>query len=451
MKVSITTLGCKSNQYDSAAIEDILKENNFKLVPAGSPIKNLGDKFKQGMVAPSDVADVFIINTCTVTGKTDYQSRQLIRRARAANPDAIILVTGCYAQVSPQEIADIEGVDYILGNPEKERILHYIREGKRKYPRIDINEATKDRPLRLRAKGSSGRTRANLKVQDGCNNSCSYCIIPKARGVSRSLPISDILQDIDGLVANGYKEIILTGIHLGAYGLDLDSKTNIAGLVKAIDEKGYPCRFRISSLDPDEVSDELIEIMIHSKTICNHLHLPLQSGDDNILKMMNRLCSERLLVERIQKVANSISGVSIGIDVIVGFPGEGEKEFFNTYSMLNDLPVAYMHIFPFSKSKGTPAAEFSNQVDAKIVKQRCERLKVLYTAKRKTFYEGVIGKRASVLIETSRDKETGFPAGRSRNYIPFLIKNHNELKNIEIDVVAKEINGDRVIGYEVDR
>ena len=459
MKVSITTLGCKSNQYDSAAIEDILKENNFKLVPrikcgagsAGSPIKNLGDKFKQGTADSSEKPDVCIINTCTVTGKTDYQSRQLTRRARAANPDAIIVVTGCYAQVSPQEIADIEGVDYILGNPEKERILHYIREGKREYPRIEINQATKDMPLRLRAKGSAGRTRANLKVQDGCNNSCSYCIIPKARGVSRSLPISDILQDIDGLVANGYKEIVLTGIHLGAYGSDLDSKTNIASLIKAIDGNNYPCRFRISSLDPDEVSDELIEIMANSKTICNHLHLPLQSGDDNILKMMNRRCSERLLVERIQKVANSISGVSIGIDVIVGFPGEGEKEFFNTYSMLNDLPVAYMHIFPFSKRKGTPAAEFSNQVDAKIVKQRCERLKVLDTAKRKTFYQGVIGKRASVLIETLRDKETGLPAGRSRNYIPFLIKNHNELKNVEIDVVADEINGDRVIGYAVDR
>src|SRR3989338_2943705 len=433
MKVFITTLGCKSNQYDSSAIEAILKENNFEIANS------------------SESADVFIINTCTVTGKADYQSRQIIRRAKVANPDAVIIVTGCYAQVSAQEVAQIEGVDYVLGNPEKERFLQYIREGKRKTPKIDVSEANKVRPLTLRASGSSGRTRANLKVQDGCNNSCSYCIIPKARGISRSLPVYDILQEIDGLVANGYKEIILTGIHLGAYGLDLDSKTNIAGLVKAIDEKGYPCRFRISSLDPDEVSDELIEIMIHSKTICNHLHLPLQSGDDNILKMMNRRCTGRLLVERIQKIANSIAGVSIGVDVIAGFPGEGEKEFFNTYSMLNDLPVAYMHIFPFSKRKGTPAAEFSNQVDAKIVKQRCERLKVLDTAKRKTFYQGVIGKRASVLIETSRDKETGFPAGRSRNYIPFLIKNHNELKNIEIDVVAKEINGDRVIGYEVDR
>lgn len=428
MKVSITTLGCKSNQYDSSAIEAILKENNFEIANS------------------SESADVFIINTCTVTGKADYQSRQIIRRAKAANPDAVIIVTGCYAQVAAEEVTQIEGVDYVLGNPEKERFLRYIREGKRKTPKIDVSEANKVRPLTLRASGSSGRTRANLKVQDGCNNSCSYCIIPKARGISRSLPVSDILQEIDGLVANGYKEIILTGIHLGAYGLDLHPDTNIAGLIKAIDGRGYPCRFRISSLDPDEVSDELIKVVAESKAICNHLHLPLQSGDDAILNKMNRKYTGKLFAECIEKVVNYISEVSIGVDVIVGFPGEGEQEFLATYSLLESLPIAYMHIFPFSKRKGTLAADFPNPIDAGVIKERCERLRILDKTKRKGFYEKFIGKKLAVLTETSLDKETGFSTGRSRNYIPFLIKGDNKIKNTEIAVVANKIHGDRMIG-----
>ncbi|MBI3756144.1 MAG: tRNA (N(6)-L-threonylcarbamoyladenosine(37)-C(2))-methylthiotransferase MtaB [Deltaproteobacteria bacterium] len=383
VKVSIATLGCKSNQYDSAAIEDVLKDNKFSIVKSSEP------------------ADVCIINTCTVTGKTDYQSRQLIRKAIRAKPDAIVVVTGCYAQVSPQEVAQIEGVDYIVGNPGKDRMLQYILDGKRANPKIDVIETAKDKPLALRAKGSSGRARANLKVQDGCDNSCSYCIIPRARGVSRSLPISAILQEIEGLIANGYKEVILTGIHLGAYGLDLNPRggrrdarpANIASLVKAIDNRNYPCRFRISSLDPDEISDELIEIMAGSKAICNHLHLPLQSGDDNILQAMNRRYTGRLFIERVDKIVSSIPEVSIGIDVIVGFPGEGEKEFLNTYNLLERLPIAYMHIFPFSNRKGTAAAGFSNQVDVRVVKERCERFRLLDKIKRKKFYENFIGKK----------------------------------------------------------
>ena len=443
MRVSITTLGCKSNQYDSSAIEDILRQNNFKIARSSAS------------------ADVFIVNTCTVTGKADYQSRQLIRRARAENPDAIVIVTGCYAQVSAQEVTKIEGVDYIVGNPEKEKILQYINEGKRKSPRIEIGEVSRERSLGLRAKGSLGRTRAYLKVQDGCNNSCSYCIIPKARGASRSLPISTILEEIEGLVADGYKEIILTGIHLGAYGLDLiptvrdltisgnrqdGHSANIATLLREIDRRDYSCRFRISSLDPDEVSDELIEIMVDSRTICNHLHLPLQSGDDNVLQRMNRLYIGRLFTEQVEKIVKMIPDVSIGVDIIAGFPGEGEKEFSNTYNLLNDLPISYMHIFPFSKRKDTEAAGFSNQVDAKSIKERCERLRALDKIMRRRFCEKFIGKRLSVLVEASRDKETGFFMGRSENYIPFLVKDDDAVENQEIDVVGVEIRNNKVLG-----
>lgn len=429
MKVSITTLGCRSNQYDSAAIEGILKENNFEV-----------------NVSKAGSADVCIINTCTVTGKTDYQSRQLIRRAAAANPDAVILVTGCYAQISAQEIAGIKGVDYILGNPEKEMVLQYILKGKRKYPKIEVGKSDNGKALTMRARGYSNRTRANLKVQDGCNNSCSYCIIPKARGISRSLPVSAVMKEIDDLIENGYKEIILTGIHLGAYGQDLNPKTNIAHLINIIETRNYPCRFRISSLDPDELSDELIEAMAKAGTICNHLHLPLQSGDVDILRMMNRRYTAGLFAERIKKIAKRIPEISIGVDVIVGFPGEGEKEFLNTYSLLNDLPIAYMHIFPFSKRKGTAAAGFSNQVDAKIVRQRCESLKKLDEMKRKNFYQGFLGKRASVLLEASRDKDTGFLTGRSRNYMPFLVNCSDEFKNLTIDVTAGAVRENGILG-----
>ena len=433
VRVSITTLGCKSNQYDSSAIEDILKQNNFEIVDS------------------SEKADVCIVNTCTVTGKTDYQSRQLIRRAVTANPAAVVLVTGCYAQVSPQDAAGIKGVDYVLGNPEKEKILEYIIAGRKGSPKVEIGEAGKERPLRLRASGSSGRTRAYLKIQDGCNNSCSYCIIPRARGVSGSLPVSAVLHEIEEFIANGYKEIILTGIHLGIYGSDLNPENDIAGLIRAIDNKNYRCRFRISSLDPDEVSDELIGIMPDSKVICNHLHLPLQSGDDNILKRMNRRYTGRVVAERIEEIAASIPDVSIGVDVIVGFPGEGEREFLNTYNMLKGLPVSYMHIFPFSKRKGTAATEFSGQVDARLVKQRCEMLKTLDDAKRKKFCECSLGKVSHVLIESSRDRATGFLSGRSRNYIPFLVNSSSNPGNTETEVMGSEIKGNRIIGYAINQ
>src|SRR4030067_5755 len=298
VRVSITTLGSKSNHYDSSAIEDILKQNNFEIVDS------------------SEKADVCIVNTCTVTGKTDYQSRQLIRRAITANPAAVVLVTGCYAQVSPQDAAGIKGVDYVIGNPEKEKILEYVIAGKKGSPKVEICEVGKERPLRLRASGSSGRTRAYLKIQDGCNNSCSYCIIPKARGVPGSLPVSAVLHEIEEFIANGYKEIILTGIHLGTYGSDLNPENDITGLVRAIDKKNYQCRFRISSLDPDEVSDELIEIMADSRVICNHLHLPVQSGDDNILKRMSRRYTGRGGGERRGEKAASIPDGVIGVGVI---------------------------------------------------------------------------------------------------------------------------------------
>jgi threonylcarbamoyladenosine tRNA methylthiotransferase MtaB len=405
-KVSITTLGCRSNQYDSTALEEMVRGSRFETVPFPGP------------------ADAYIINTCTVTAKTDYQSRQQIRRARRVNPDAVIIVTGCYAQVSPGEVARIEGVDYILGNPEKGKIIEYIKKGRQSEgPLMAVGPYEPGTPISLRAATSYNRTRVNLKVQDGCNRRCTFCIVPMARGRSKSLPTHEVINEIDVLVGKNFKEIVFTGIHLGAYGADLSPHTSIVNLLKEIEKKGYPCRFRISSIDPDEVTDELIELIKGAKTVCNHLHLPLQSGDNSVLKRMRRPYSSEFFANRVEKLVKSVPGISIGVDVIAGFPGEGTEEFENTYSLIRDLSISYLHIFPYSKRRGTLAAGYTDQVDGKTIKQRCSRLKELDRFKREDFYKGFVGRTAKVIIESKRDTLTGMPKGRTRNYIPVVIEN----------------------------
>ncbi len=404
-KVSITTLGCRSNQYDSTALGQMLREERFETVPFPGP------------------ADAYVINTCTVTAKTDSQSRQQIRRALRANPDAVIIVTGCYAQVYPDEVAGVKGVDYVLGNPEKTRIIEYIRKGRRKEgPEKVVGPFEVGTPLSLRASNGYDRTRVNLKLQDGCNRRCTFCIVPLARGSSKSLPTIEVLKEIEVLVNKGFKEIVFTGIHLGAYGVDLTPRTSLTHLLKEVEKRSYPCRFRISSIDPDEVTDEVIEVLKGARTVCNHLHLPLQSGDNLILKRMRRPYTREFFTERVERLIKNIPGVSIGADVIAGFPGEGPGEFENTFSLIRDLPVSYLHVFPYSKRRGTPAAEYPDQVKSKTVKMRCNRLKGLDGLKREDFYRSFMGCTSQVLIEGKRDRETGMLKGRTRNYIPVLIE-----------------------------
>lgn len=410
-RVVITTLGCKSNQYDSSALEDMMTEHGHSVVPLPGP------------------ADACVINTCTVTGRTDSESRQLIRKVRRLNPGAIVIVTGCYAQVSPGEVGSIDGVDYVVGNPEKARILEFIE---RDRPESTVTAAGRPEdpaPFTLRARTAGGRTRANFKVQEGCNRACSYCIIPMARGASKSLPAENIITELDSLVERGYKEVILTGIHLGAWGTDLPAPSDLTGLLRRIEERDYPCRFRISSLDPDEVDDELIGLLKGSKSICNHLHIALQSGDDSIIKMMKRPYGARLFTERVCSALENIPELSVGADVIAGFPGEGAVEFENTFEVLKNLPLSYLHIFPYSRRRGTAAESYAGQLDPKTIKERCARLKELDTEKRLAFYDGFIGRSAQVLIEAARDRTTGLLKGRARNYIPVLLDGPDSLMN----------------------
>lgn len=403
LRVAIVTLGCKANRYDSSALEDLLRST--------------------GLVIVNDCAgaDAYIINTCTVTARTDHHSRQEIRRIRRINREAIVIVTGCYAQVSPDEINSIEGVDYIVGNPHKDKIAGLIMKGRALTTGIMIGQADEGTPLTLRARSSGGRTRANLKVQDGCDKRCAYCIIPKARGTSKSLPPASIEAEIEAMVEAGYREIVLTGIHLGAYGADLPNGESLAALLRMIEQRRFPCRFRVSSLDPDEVTDEIIDILAGAGSICNHLHLALQSGADSIIREMRRPYTASQFRSRVERIRRAVPEVSIGVDVIAGFPGEGRDEFEATFDLIKDLPISYLHSFPYSKRPGTPAAAMDGHIDRREVRKRCERLKCLDLEKRRAFYEASIGRKAEVLIEGGRDKETGALLGHSRNYIPVFI------------------------------
>ena len=432
-KVAVATLGCKVNQYESAGIIEKLTERGFSIVP-----------FR-------DLADIYIINTCTVTGKTDYQSRQLARRAYRKNTKALIIVTGCYSQIAPDEIARLQGVAAVVGNSEKENIPDIIQnmvKGKQQILVDDIGQARKISGLAVTK--FPGHTRAFLRIQDGCNSFCSYCIIPYARGRSRSLSEKDVLNQISMLGGSGHREIVLSGIHLGAYGEDLSPPTNLLSLLKKIEENKIVERLRLSSIEPVEITDVIISHIRDSKIICRHLHIPLQSGDNKILSLMKRNYNTVFFRDLLKKLLDSLPDMAIGIDVMVGFPGEGEKEFENTLEFIEELPVAYLHVFPYSKRTGTQSEALPDHVKEDVKKKRGEILRKLGKKKRVAFAERFVGKRLSVLIENKKDRDTGLLGGFSENYIPVLITNGNSsLTNNVINVIADRENEGKIFGREI--
>lgn len=430
MRIAIATLGCKANQYDSEVIREAFKERDFEIVSF------------------SENADIYVINTCTVTGKTDYQSRQLIRRAHRNNPKATIVVTGCYAQVAPNDLEKIPGVSLVVGNADKERIVDLICVAHPdEVTRVVVNPLEENISLpEKEIKEFSGRTRFFLKIQDGCNAHCSYCIIPFARGPSRSMNPNTVLELLGQIGSSGYKEVVLTGIHLGAYGLNLTPSTSLFHLLTRIEREKPVPRLRLSSIEPNEINDELTGLLATSDTICPHLHLPLQSGDNGILQRMNRPYSAEHFREQIFTLVNSIPDVAIGVDVIVGFPGEGEQEFYRTFCLIEELPITYLHVFPFSPRKGTPAATFPDSVAGTTIKVRGERLRALGREKKEAFYKSYLNKQLPILIETKRDRKTGLLKGLSRNYIPVLIDGGDGLRNSEITVMITSVRGENVRG-----
>jgi len=402
--VAIATFGCKVNQFESEAMIESLVKEGYEIVP------------------PGEKADITIINTCTVTHRADVQSRQMARRVRRSNAATLLIVTGCYAQVDPEGLARLEEVNYLLGNQEKGRMAELLplMEGGR-LPRVQVENIQEealftDMPL----PSFRYHTRAFLKIQDGCDARCSYCIVPEARGRSRSLAPERVLRHLKELKEGGYQEAVLTGIHLGAYGLDLRPPVALEALLEQVERGETPPRIRLTSIEPGDFSPGLIPLLSQSVKICPHLHIPIQSGDNEILKGMNRNYDRSFLSDLIQKAHEGIPGVSIGADVIAGFPGETDGGFQNTFDLISSLPLTYLHVFPFSRRKLTAAARFPGGVDAEKIRNRAEQLRALGKKKRQAFYRGWLGREVRVLVEERQKKGKGW-RGLSRNYIPVSI------------------------------
>jgi threonylcarbamoyladenosine tRNA methylthiotransferase MtaB len=421
--ISFVTLGCKVNQYDTAVLINKLPKSKYISVP-----------FPQK-------ADIYVIDTCTVTHKADAEARHYINRAKRINPNGVVVVTGCYAQVSSDEISNLKGVDYVVGNSDKfSSLMKIVRKGSlQKKPIVFINDIFKEKKRKFESPEINffpGRTRAFLKVQDGCNYACTFCIIPYARGRSRSLDIDDVIKRIKVLRESGYKEVVLTGIHLASYGRDIGS--NLITLLSRIEDEKILNRIRLSSLDPADITDEFIDFISYSQTICPSFHIALQSGDQTILKNMRRRYKPERFLEITDKIRETLPESAIGTDIMAGFPGETEKEFYNSYDLLYKSSLTYFHVFPYSKRQGTIAARMDNQIKPEITKERSKILRDLGNKKKLNFYNKFIGKKLEILVE--KDFK-----GTSRNYIPVFIRENNVFRGQIIDAVVTEVNENSVV------
>ena len=412
-RVAITTLGCKTNQFESAAMNEQFQKAGYSVVPF------------------SESADIYVVNSCTVTAKTDAETRRLIRRARRMNPQARIIATGCYAQVAPGDLERMPEVDSVFGNREKQDITQLVEAGESRVS--DIAAERTSGPLKLES--FAEHTRAFLQAQNGCNSFCAYCIVPYARGRSRSVPLEDVLEGVRNLATNGYQEVVLTGIHLGAYGLDLATRSSLTELVRRIDSEHLVPRLRIGSVEPNELSDELLAVMAQSRIICPHLHLPLQSGSDNVLSRMGRNYTTVFFQELMSRINASLPDAFIGADVIAGFPGESEDEFSETLRLVKALPFSDLHVFPFSRRPGTKAADLPDQVAAYVIKERAEKLRKVAMEKKKLFLKRFVEKELRVLVQGYDDKK-GLCRGLSRNYITASFAGNSQMINREISVIA---------------
>ncbi|MCK0471600.1 tRNA (N(6)-L-threonylcarbamoyladenosine(37)-C(2))-methylthiotransferase MtaB [Halalkalibacter sp. APA_J-10(15)] len=400
--VAFHTLGCKVNYYETEAIWQLFQQAGYEKV-----------EFEA-------ISDVYVINTCTVTNTGDKKSRQVIRRAIRKNPDAVVCVTGCYAQTSPAEIMAIPGVDIVVGTQDRIKMLDYIEEFKQKREPINgVGNIMKSRVYEeLDVPAFTDRTRASLKIQEGCNNFCTFCIIPWARGLMRSRDPEDVMKQATQLVEAGYKEIVLTGIHTGGYGEDLKDYS-LARLLKDLEQIQGLKRIRISSIEASQLTDEVIRVIDQSEKVVRHLHIPLQSGSDTVLKRMRRKYTMAFFAERLKRLKEIMPGVAITSDVIVGFPGETEEEFEETYQFIAKHKFSELHVFPYSKRTGTPAARMDDQVNEEIKNKRVHRLIELSNQLAKEYATQFDGEVLEMIPE-ERDKEnegSGLYIGYTDNYL----------------------------------
>lgn len=427
-KVAFYTLGCKLNFSETSTIARSFEEGGFAKV-------NFDDQ-----------PDVFVINTCSVTENADKKCRQLVKKAKKVNPEGFVAIIGCYAQLKPTEISQIPGVDIVLGANEKFNLVEHIENLEKSVKVVVKNENIKQTKEFVPAFSIGDRTRSFLKVQDGCDYFCTFCTIPLARGKSRNATIAETIEEAQKIAKTDIKEVVLTGVNIGDFGQG--GEENFFGLVKALDEVDGIDRFRISSIEPNLLSDEIIEFTLgESKRFVPHFHIPLQSGSDRLLKAMRRKYERSLFAERIHKIKSINPDTCIGVDVIVGFPGETNEEFLETIDFLKDLPVSYLHVFTYSERANTTAIKLGDPVPMHIRKERSKQLHILSDKKKRQFYESAIGKTGTVLIE--QEENNGWMYGFTENYVKVKVPFDEKLANTFQYVHLKSIDFEGVMECDI--
>ncbi len=420
------TLGCKLNFAETSTIARQLKGAGYQKVEF------------------DEKADVYVINTCSVTDNADKECKFHIKRAMKANPEGLVVVIGCYAQLKPDEIANIEGVDLVLGAKEKFNVLSYLEDLSKSDKGIVHSCEVGEANTFIGSYSAGDRTRAFLKVQDGCDYKCTYCTIPMARGVSRSDTIENIIKNAQEISERGIKEIVLTGVNIGDYGKgEFGNKRHehtFLDLITELDKVKGIERIRISSIEPNLLKDEAIELVANSRSFVPHFHIPLQSGSDDILKKMKRRYLTKLYTDRINKIRETIPHCAIGVDVIVGFPGETEEYFLDTYRFLNQLPISYLHVFTYSERSNTEASDMEGSVPVSERKRRNKMLRILSEKKKREFYESQLGKKLPVLWED--EEKNGLMFGFTENYVrvqkPYDKNSSNTIELVTLDKIEAD-------------
>ena len=432
MRVAVATLGCKVNQYDSASIEARLRSEGCTIVP-----------FETG-------ADVYVVNTCTVTDRADTESRQIARRARRLNRAARVIMTGCFAQTNPRAAAIAE-VDYVVGLNRLSELVQAVRgQLDAASDRIRVDDLRTARQVKtLGADSFTGQTRAFLKIQEGCDLFCSFCIVPFARGRSRSVPPRHALDNLWLLAERGFREVVLTGVHLGGYGADLEPAVDLCALLEMIAERPPVPRVRLSSIDPPEVTPRLLDVMARSEVLCPHLHVPLQSGDDAVLGRMRRHYDTHFLRDLGAEIRRTLPAAAFGTDLIAGFPGESGAQFDATLQLLEELPLTYFHVFPYSRRSGTTAAKMSGHLPPVDIKRRAQRLRKLGERKRAEFAARFVGCELKVLAERETGREDDRLRGYSRNYQRIEFPGPPRWVNREVPVRITAAQGTTLTGQVV--
>ncbi|MDX9917977.1 MAG: tRNA (N(6)-L-threonylcarbamoyladenosine(37)-C(2))-methylthiotransferase MtaB [Gudongella sp.] len=417
-KVAFHTLGCKVNQYETEAMEELFAKNDYIVV------------------GEDEIADVYVINTCTVTNLSDRKSRQFIRKSKKINENSVVAVVGCYSQVSPEEVENIEGVDVVIGTSQRDRIVELCQQAAMTDETINIVKPVKTLRSfeKIQIDDVKSRTRAFLKIQDGCSQFCSYCIIPYARGPVRSREYDDILDEAGRLAKAGFKEIVLTGIHVASYGKETKSKS-LKDVILGISKIDGIERIRMSSVEPGVIDEEFMEAIVESKKTCDHFHLSLQSGSDSVLKRMNRKYDTAEYMEKVELIRSYMPGAGLTTDIIVGFPGETQDEFAETLNFIKRVGFSRIHVFKYSPRKGTPAAAMENQVSGEIKNQRSEQLINIGDELAKEFHEKFINISLPVLYEDSSRNKNTFE-GYTTNYI--RVKTPSQ-KDIIGDIINTEL------------